>query len=216
MGDRMKMRVTLAVIALLVQAIGAAGVEAQRAGREGRLAPAELEIRQALDAADRRLAADTPLLRGSPGSDTATRLRSRSAAIRARLDALPDDPSMRMGALAGIRASISDLEYRTDLALLGATAGADASGAALDHSIEETAHWLDGIRRSATRAALLDHGASLDRIAAEIDRLRRQRSDSGAVAQPGVTDAQIRDLAGVRRDLRALRRELRAAGGPGL
>jgi len=140
-------------------------------------------------------------------------LAERSAQISASLDSLESASDLeRMGAIAGLRANLAELEYRVDLAEL-ACAG---SAAAVD-SLVAAWLWEDEAKLAAAERLLADSAVAvfddaLREARGEHDRLGSRfaalhERDPGA----GALNAFARDLAGARRHHRAVVRSIARA-----
>jgi hypothetical protein len=138
-------------------------------------------------------------------------LAERSAQISASLDSLESENDLeRMGAIAGLRANLAELEYRVDLAEIACARDVAATDSLVEAWLQE-----DSVRLAAAERTLADSaaGAAFDdalreargeheRLGARYAGLRER--DSGIDA----LHALARDLAGVRRHHRAIVRSI--------
>jgi hypothetical protein len=138
-------------------------------------------------------------------------LADRSAKISASLDSLEAVSDLeRMGAIAGLRANLADLEYRVDLAELACARNATA----MDSLV---AAWLreDEARLAAAERMLADSAATAifddamrqargehERLGSRYAALREHDAGADALHDLGL------DLAGVRRHHRAVVRTI--------
>lgn len=163
----------------------------------------------ALDAIDRRIAeVDALLTAGEGGSASGEELRARSRAIRTRVrESDPGDASQR-GAWAGLRASIADLEFRTDIHVLMARSRTMGFGEAAQPMIGETKATIDALGAKLDAQGKLDHGIRLERMRTELERLRLEAADDvpASAASDETRSAWAKRLANLRRELRSISR----------
>lgn len=163
---------------------------------------------RALDGVDRRLDQLSSHINGDAQSrGMVDDLSARSRAIRARVEKTdPDDDSQR-GAWAGLRASIADLEYRTDVLVLTARSNEMGFGEAAEPLISESIAAIAELDAQLNPQGRLDHGAQLDSMRTELERLRIETADD--VPSSRASEATVSEWA---KRLGTLRRELRSIG----
>jgi hypothetical protein len=161
----------------------------------------------ALDAIDRRIAEiDVLLAAGEGGNASGEELLARSRAIRTRVtESDPSDASQR-GAWAGLRASIADLEFRTDILVLMARSRTMGFGEAAQPMIDETKATTDVLGAKLDAQGRLDYGARLERMRTELERLRLEAADDvpSSAASDETRTAWAKRLANLRRELRSI------------
>jgi len=173
--------------------------------------PADARSRalHALDVIDRRIAEIEGLLTaGEGGNASGEELLARSRAIRTRVtESDPDDASQR-GAWAGLRASIADLEFRTDILVLMVRSRTMGFGEAAQPMIDETKATIDELGAKLDAQGRLDYGARLERMRVELERLRLEAADDvpSSAASDDTRTAWAKRLANLRRELRSISR----------
>lgn len=196
------------------QIIAPAGEARSRPVREAPEKPRTRAV-HALDAVDRRVRAIDPLAHG--GTDTrriGEELLARASMVRDMVQKLDPDDAAQRGAWAGLRASIADLEYRTDLLVLMSRSNAVGFLEGAQPTIEETVASLDAIEASLGSQGRLDNGARLQALRRELDRIRAEAADDAAANRASIAtrEAWSRDLATLRRELRSIERSTEQLG----
>lgn len=172
----------------------------------------------ALEIVDRRIHRVT----GEVGADNeetlraSAELRARSKTIRRRVEKLDPDDDAQRGAWAGVRASIADLEYRTDILMLTTRSSSLGFRAAAEPTIAETLVTIEALRSSLGAQDQLDHSESLERMQTELERLRTESADDvpASRASDDTRAAWARRLAVLRRELRSIDRQVARNAAP--
>jgi hypothetical protein len=149
---------------------------------------------------------------------TTERLRERSARIAAALDSVESMPeSRRLGALAGLRASLADLEYRVDVAALDHASDTQQADSLLGSWFADAEQRLDSaeqliidsVAATGYAQALQDARTECGRLATRFGSMRVNFPDDVAPRR-----SLGRDLALFRRDVRATVRSIRPGTRP--
>lgn len=187
----------------------------QHADREDSWSTTHERFTQALNTIDARISRIPPGRAVNSMSDAVVpaSLTERSAQIAAALDSLDSaaEPE-RLGALAGLRANLAELEYRVDLAELASAGSNDAVPSLIAAWLREDADRLDEARRLMADSTVM---ATFDGAVVEA-RGEYEQLDSrfGGLlerqADPEALRAFAMEVAGMRRDHRALVRSLSA------
>jgi hypothetical protein len=166
---------------------------------------------QALDVVDRRV--ESVALLVDSGNEDAHRacgdLLARSRTIRERVETLDPDDENQRGAWAGLRASVADLEYHSDVLLLVSRSTTMGFSAGAEPTIAETLATLEEVRATLDDQGRLDHAVRLDRMQTEVQRLRVETADDAptSAASEAARTAWARRLATLRRELRSISRQ---------
>ncbi|MGH7502711.1 MAG: hypothetical protein ACREL7_13270 [Longimicrobiales bacterium] len=165
---------------------------------------------RALDAIARRIRDVEPFV--ANGHEDAVRvdkqLRARAGAIRVRVDELDPHDAEQRGAWAGVRSSIAELEYRTDMFVLESRSESMGFHEAAAPMFEETSAWLDELGASLDAQGRLDHSRRIESLRAELERIRSASADD-VPARRAEVETRVewsKRLAALRRELRSLDR----------
>jgi hypothetical protein len=207
--------VTVAIFAVVALVVSGSRSDDNRTGHDT-FTGTRMHFDSVLTALDARLARLDP---GTPDSADDTnpmlaidRLRERTRQIATTLSAFEDAPEPeRLGALAGLRASVADLEYRVDLAELANANGVVVTDSLIDAWLREADERLTSAEHmivdSATATGYLepirDARDECGRLEARFASIREQFADEIAPRH-----SLGHELAEVRRQVRATVRSM--------